>query len=114
MDIGEKLQKARIEKGLSLRALGKLAHVSYSFIADIESGRSKPSIDTLKSLTKSLGISSSELIDDNNDIFKLKQNIIGPIIIGPKGKKIDLNEYNPEDQEYIMGLLKRLKPKKKR
>lgn len=65
-NIGPRLKQIRERKGLSLRALAKLAHVSHSFIADIEAGRSKPSIDTLQSLAKALGVSLNELVDIND------------------------------------------------
>jgi len=60
-DIGARLKRIRKKKGFSLRGLGKAAHVSHSFIADIESGRSKPSLDTLNSLAKALDVSILEL-----------------------------------------------------
>lgn len=63
-NIGDRLKYFREQKGLSLRTLGKLAHVSHSFIADIESGRSKPSLDTIQALVKALGISFSDLVED--------------------------------------------------
>lgn len=53
-------------RGLSLRALGRASNTSHSFIADIEAGRSKPSIDTLTALAKALGISLADLMGDNN------------------------------------------------
>ncbi len=65
VDIGTRLKKTRKNNGLSLRELAKRAHISHSFIADIEAGRSKPSIDTLKALANALGVSLSELIDDS-------------------------------------------------
>ena len=42
-----------------------MAHVSHSFIKDIESGRSNPSIDTAKSLAKALGVSLTALTGDD-------------------------------------------------
>lgn len=63
-DLGVRLKQLRESKGYSLRELGKIAHVSHSFIADIESGRSKPSVDTLISLSKALGVSVSEITGD--------------------------------------------------
>lgn len=64
-DIGKRLKQIRKEKGFSLRGLGKAAHISHSFIADIESGRSKPSLDTLDALAKTLNVSILELTGNN-------------------------------------------------
>lgn len=63
-DIGDRLKRLRENKRLSLRALGKAAHVSHSFIADIEAGRSKPSLDTLTALARVLGVSISDITGD--------------------------------------------------
>ncbi|MCL6479739.1 MAG: helix-turn-helix domain-containing protein [Peptococcaceae bacterium] len=67
-DIGARLKYFRKKKGLSLRALGRASNTSHSFIADIEAGRSKPSIDTLTALAKALGVSLADLTcDDPNE-----------------------------------------------
>lgn len=63
-DIGIRLKQLREAKGMSLRELGKFAHLSHSFIADIEAGRSQPSLDALLSLANTLGVSVAELIGD--------------------------------------------------
>lgn len=63
-NIGIRLKHIRERKGLSLRALGKASNTSHSFIADIEAGRSKPSIDTLMALARALGVSLVELTGD--------------------------------------------------
>lgn len=51
------------EKGMSLRDSAKAARISRSFIADIESGRSSSSLDTLTSIAEALGVSASESPD---------------------------------------------------
>lgn len=63
MEIGERLKLIREHKGFSLRELGRIAHVSHSFIKDIETGRSKPSLDTSKALANALEVSLSELVE---------------------------------------------------
>lgn len=67
MLLGEKLKKIRTEKNLSLRELGKLAHISHSFIADIESGRSNPSLSTLEAIAKALGVPVNYFLSDKDD-----------------------------------------------
>ncbi len=54
--LGARLKRLRENKKISLRKLGGMAHLSHSFIADIESGRSNPSIDTLNALAKALDV----------------------------------------------------------
>jgi len=69
-DLGARLKYIRKKKNLSLRALGKSAYVSHSFIADIEAGRSNPSLDTLRALARTLGVSISEITGDIPSDFK--------------------------------------------
>lgn len=64
MEIGQKLKYFREKKNLSLRELGRLAHVSHSFIKDIESGRSNPSLATSKSLADALRVTIAELMGE--------------------------------------------------
>jgi transcriptional regulator with XRE-family HTH domain len=64
--IGARLKNIRKKRGLTLRALGKAANVSHSFIADIESGRSNPSLDTLEALAKALDVPIIDIIGDTN------------------------------------------------
>lgn len=61
-EIGKRIKQLREAKGLTMRELGKLAHLSHSFIGDIESGRSNPSLDTLQSLSKVFGVPVPELL----------------------------------------------------
>lgn len=67
-NIGLRIRSFRQQKKMSFRELAKRANVSHSFIADIESGRSNPSIDTLKSLSQALDVSVIELIEGTDKI----------------------------------------------
>ncbi|WP_279286287.1 helix-turn-helix domain-containing protein [Desulfofundulus sp. TPOSR] len=70
--IGIRLKRLREKKGLSLRALGRAAHISHSFIKDIEAGRSKPSLDTLLALAQALGVSISDITGESEQ--KIESN----------------------------------------
>ena len=50
-------REKRKEKGLSQERLAKLVQVSQPFIAEIESGRKKPSVDVLMRICAVLDIS---------------------------------------------------------
>jgi len=57
------IKKLREEKGLSQEKLARLADVSNNTIVNIEAGKqNNPTIETLKSIAKALGISVDELI----------------------------------------------------
>lgn len=60
--IGENLKRLRKEKGLSQRALAQLSGVTHSQIANYETGKAKPSLDTLRKLGKGLQLSIFEMV----------------------------------------------------
>ena len=57
MDYRTLIREKRKEKGLSQERLAKLVQVSKPFIAEIESGRKKPSVDVLMRICAVLDIS---------------------------------------------------------
>ena len=57
MDYRTLISEKRKEKGLSQERLAKLVQVSQPFIAEIESGRKKPSVDVLMRICAVLDIS---------------------------------------------------------
>ena len=57
MDYRTLIREKRKEKGLSQERLAKLVQVSQPFIAEIESGREKPSVDVLMRICAVLDIS---------------------------------------------------------
>ena len=57
MDYRTLIREKRKEKGLSQERLAKLVQVSQPFIAEIESGRKKPSVDVLMRICAVMDIS---------------------------------------------------------
>ena len=57
MDYRTLIREKRKEKGWSQERLAKLVQVSQPFIAEIESGRKKPSVDVLMRICAVLDIS---------------------------------------------------------
>ena len=60
MDYRTLIREKRKEKGLSQERLAKLVQVSQPFIAEIESGRKKPSVDVLMRICAVLDIGNGE------------------------------------------------------
>src|SRR5438270_847734 len=54
--IGETLRAIRTESGLTLRQVAEGAHVSISYLAEIERGEKDPSSRVLESVAEGLGI----------------------------------------------------------
>ncbi len=60
--IGETLRGIRTERGLTLRQVAEGAHVSISYLAEIERGEKDPSSRVLESIASGLDIEVSELL----------------------------------------------------
>jgi transcriptional regulator with XRE-family HTH domain len=60
-EIGPQLRAEREAQGVSLRKLSKAVGISPSALSQIETGRSKPSVNTLYALVTELGLSLDEL-----------------------------------------------------
>ncbi len=118
MDIGNKIKQIRKDKNLTLRSLAKLAHISHSFIADIESGRSKPSLNTVESLAKALNVPLSVLVDDNDLTYK--ETINQPSVqeleefLKQSNVQFDGAPLDDEDKEDILNFLRMVWKRKKR
>jgi transcriptional regulator with XRE-family HTH domain len=59
---GENLKRVRLEKELSLRQLADLADMSHNAIHEIEKGISNPSLTTIMTLARALGVDPAVLI----------------------------------------------------
>jgi transcriptional regulator with XRE-family HTH domain len=61
--LGGNLRRARLERGLSLRALARQLDVSASLVSQIETGRVQPSVRTLYAIVSQLGVSLDEVFE---------------------------------------------------
>jgi transcriptional regulator with XRE-family HTH domain len=67
--LGEKLRTLREQHGLSLRQLASMLGVkSYSHIAEIESGKSMPSVELLFKIANFFNVSTDQLLRDDLEI----------------------------------------------
>ena len=73
MEIGERLRHVRKSKNISIYRISMETGISQSHISDLEQGRRKPSVETLSRLVVPLGITLSELFNENNDISILSK-----------------------------------------
>jgi transcriptional regulator with XRE-family HTH domain len=62
-NLAENLKRFRKAKGLTQEKLARLADLTNNTIIKIETGKNQnPTLDTLKSISKALGVSVDELI----------------------------------------------------
>ena len=60
--IGDTLRAERTEKGLTLKQVAEGAHVSVSYLAEIERGEKDPSSRVLENIAKGLDVELNELL----------------------------------------------------
>jgi len=63
--IGLRIKQLRQAKGLNGRELAAASNISASFLSDIERGRTQPSLATIESLAKGLGITVAQIFEDS-------------------------------------------------
>lgn len=110
MDIGQKIKKARLERGLTQQELGALVGVQKSAIAKYESGRVvNIKRSTLQKITKALNIRPSELLfnDTPKDAANLHVKIITDFELMEAIK--DYYLLSEENRRMIRDLIRNLK-----
>lgn len=63
-NIGARLRAVREARGIGLREAARQLDVSASFLSQLETGKSQPSVSTLYSITRLLDVSIDQLFDD--------------------------------------------------
>ena len=58
------LKVIRIKNGFSQDALARKAHMSQTFLSNVERGKADPSLSTLKRLAAALGVTVCDLVRD--------------------------------------------------
>lgn len=66
--LGNRIRRERNARGLTLKNLAEKAHISISFLADIEKDRSQPSVETLSLIARALGVSIDYLVHGKDAI----------------------------------------------
>ncbi len=66
-EVGHKIKQLRTEKKLTLEQLASMSSVSKSMLSQIERGRTNPTLAILWTLTKSLDIDISDLLNIDKD-----------------------------------------------
>ena len=75
LNIGQKIQKYRTQRGLSLRGLAEKTGITASMISQIENNAVNPSINTLKTLAETLDFPLYVLFqEDSRNSLSAKAN----------------------------------------
>ena len=73
MDIGERLRVIRKSKGYSIYKISQETGISQNHISDLELGRRKPSVETLRRLIVPLGITLAEMFNEDTEVSILTE-----------------------------------------
>lgn len=65
--VGRNVRRVRIEKGLTQEELAERAGTSQFYISSLESGRRNPTVVTVASLAKALGVDHLALLRSNGE-----------------------------------------------
>ena len=60
--MGDRLREARLARGFSVRGLAERLDVSPSLISQVETGRARPSVNTLYAIATELGVTSGAVL----------------------------------------------------
>lgn len=80
MLVGNKIKKFRKEQNLTQKELALKANISRSYLADLESDRYNPSIDTLSCISQALSINIKDFFEDeefsNTETMNVMRNTL--------------------------------------
>lgn len=65
MKFGQNIKQFRKQRNLTQKQLADQIEISRSYLSDIENGNKNPSIKTVKKLADSLGLSVTDLFNDD-------------------------------------------------
>lgn len=60
--LGVNLKKIRLSKAIKQAEIARTLGVDRSFVSNIENGKTNPTLSTIASLAKALGVSTNELL----------------------------------------------------
>ena len=101
MHIGENIRQHRKQKGFSQKELAGLISLDATQLNRIETGKSEPSLKTLKMLVDTLEISLDELVYGNEDV-KQEINVENKSIL----ERLKLiNELNEDDRGVLLKMI---------
>lgn len=60
--LGQNLKRIRLDKGITQTSIANALGADRSFVSNIENGKTNPTLSTISSLAKALGVSTNELL----------------------------------------------------
>ena len=98
-NLGARVRKTRLEKGMTQEELAEKADISLNFMSLIENGRNM-SVQTLVNIAEGLGVSVQYLLYDKVD---LEEDVISQQILQ------DISALNENEKIYFLNMIKQYK-----
>lgn len=98
-NLGARVRKTRLEKGMTQEKLAEKADISLNFMSLIENGRNM-SVQTLVNIADGLGVSVQYLLYDKVD---LEEDVISQQILQ------DISALNENEKIYFLNMIKQYK-----
>ena len=89
------VRQARLSKGMTQRQLSRALGMSEGYVGHLESGRFRPNIQTLKSLSKALGIVYGEIAVKSGYITR--NEFESPIDEGQLARLSEVSDLNEDE-----------------
>lgn len=102
MQIGKKIKKLRLKKGLTQEELGERTDLSKGYISQLERDLNSPSIETLFSILEVLGSTPKDFFDEEDDDQKVIYTEDEMTIFEDEEKHYKLQWLVPESNEKEM------------
>lgn len=92
MQIGELIKKKRQEQNLTQSELAKMVHLSQGTLAQYETGRRVPKVETVKRFAAALDVPWTDLYPDDQRAAAMTEDINNSLKSGAKFQKISFEE----------------------
>lgn len=76
MNIANRIQFFRQQKGITVNKLANLSGISQSFLRDVELGNKKPTVETVSLLCDALGITLGDFFNDETPSALLENELL--------------------------------------
>lgn len=84
--LGRRLKALRAELGITLAQLGRVVGLSASYLSQIERNKSKPSLSTLSSIAKTLGVELSYFFQHSTPVWQVVRRDRGEEVVNERAK----------------------------
>lgn len=103
ISIGNNIKKLRNQKGLTQKELAEKCNLSRSYLADLERDRYNPSLESLKLIANSLGVSLSFLLEGNSEEeIKIPKEYTDQYKVTTRDKKQYLEHMKKVNETFFM------------